>query len=101
MPEFGKDNELVADKAPQLIGLLMRTLEEFFEQPELVHHLERRGMDGVAAGRFGAGANILSSRSAARRCRVQTNMGQSSDCLSAHFSTPEEVTNPRRGFESI
>src|SRR6516225_494201 len=49
MLEVGKDNEIVADKAPQLIGLLMRTLEEFFEQPELVHHLERRGMDGVAA----------------------------------------------------
>jgi len=40
---------IVADKAPQLIGLLMWTLEEIFEQPELVHHLERRGMDGVAA----------------------------------------------------
>src|SRR5215475_13798921 len=49
MLEVGKDHEIVADKAPQLIGLLMRTLEEFFEQPELVHHLERRGMDGVAA----------------------------------------------------
>ena len=29
--------------------LLVRPLEELVEQAELVHHLERRGMDGVAA----------------------------------------------------
>ena len=35
--------------AAELAHLLMRPLEELVEQPELVHDLERRGMDGVAA----------------------------------------------------
>ena len=40
---------LIADDAADLADLLMRQLEEFVEQAELVHHFERRGMDGVAA----------------------------------------------------
>ena len=35
--------------AAELRDLLMRPLQELVEQPELVHHLERRGMDRVAA----------------------------------------------------
>ena len=33
----------------ELAHLLVRQLEEFVEQAQLVHHLERRGVDGVAA----------------------------------------------------
>ena len=40
---------LVADLPAELAHLLMRQLQEVVEQAELVHHLERRGMDGVAA----------------------------------------------------
>ena len=40
---------LVADLAGQLAQLLVRALEEIVEDAKLVHHLERRGMDGVAA----------------------------------------------------
>ncbi len=47
--EIGKDDALVADLSGDLAHLLVRTLEEVIEDAELVHHLERRGMDGVAA----------------------------------------------------
>ena len=40
---------LVADLTRELAHLLMRALEEIVEHAELVHDLERRGMDGVAA----------------------------------------------------
>ena len=49
MLEVGKDDKVVSDKPSQLVYFLMRSLEEIVEQPELVHHFERRGMDGVAA----------------------------------------------------
>ena len=49
MREIGDHDALVADLAGQLAHLLMRPLEEFVEQAELVHDFERRGMDGVAA----------------------------------------------------
>ena len=39
----------VADLTAQPLDLLVRQLEELVEQPELVHQLQRRGMDGVAA----------------------------------------------------
>ena len=38
-----------AERAAERVRLLVRQLEEFVEQAELVHHLERRGMDRVAA----------------------------------------------------
>ena len=41
---------IVADHPPyDLAHLLMRQLQELIEQAKLVHDLERRGMDGVAA----------------------------------------------------
>ena len=40
---------VIADLAGEHAQLLMRPLEEVVEQPELIHDLERRGMDGVAA----------------------------------------------------
>ena len=40
---------VVADLAGKLAHLLVRPLEERVEQTELVHDLQRRGMDGVAA----------------------------------------------------
>ena len=49
MGEIGKDDALVADLPGELAHLLMRALEEIVEDAELVHDLERRGMDGVAA----------------------------------------------------
>ena len=49
MREVGERDAVVADLAGQLAHLLMRQLEELVEQAELVHDLERRGMDGVAA----------------------------------------------------
>ena len=49
MREIGKDDALVADLSGELAHFLMRALEEIVENAELVHELERRGMDGVAA----------------------------------------------------
>ena len=49
MGEIGDGDALAADIGGQLAHLLMRPLEEFIEQPELGHHLQRRGVDGVAA----------------------------------------------------
>ena len=41
--------ELSAEHPVHLLQALMRQLEEAFDQPELVHHLQGRGMHGVAA----------------------------------------------------
>ncbi len=49
MGKIRDDDALVADLAGELAHLLMRALEEIVEDTELVHDLERRGMDGVAA----------------------------------------------------
>ena len=49
MREVGEHDAVVADHACKLAHLLMRPLEERVEQPELVHDLQGRGMDGVAA----------------------------------------------------
>ncbi len=49
MGKIGDDDALVADLAGELMHLLMRALEEIVEDAELVHHLKRRGVDGVAA----------------------------------------------------
>ena len=47
--EIGKHHAILADQPYELAQLLMRPLEELFEQAELVHDLEGGGMDGVAA----------------------------------------------------
>jgi hypothetical protein len=47
--EVGERDLAVADDAADLAQLLMRSPQEIVEQPELVHQLERRGMDGIAA----------------------------------------------------
>ena len=39
----------VADPALELAHLLVRPREELLEQAELIHHLQRRRMNGVAA----------------------------------------------------
>ena len=49
MGEVGDPHRRVADDAAETLHAPVRQLEEFIEQAELVHHLERRGMDGVAA----------------------------------------------------
>ena len=49
MREVGKHHAVLADLAGELAQLLMRPFEELIEQAELVHDLERRGMDRVAA----------------------------------------------------
>ena len=49
MREIAERYPGVADLARKLEYLLVGQLQEFLEQAELVHHLQRRGMDGVAA----------------------------------------------------
>src|SRR5262249_26627112 len=49
MGEVGDGDEDAADLGPQYLHLLMRQGEKGLDEPELVHHLEGRGMDGVAA----------------------------------------------------
>ena len=49
MAEVHHRDALGADLEGQARHLLVRHLEEFVEQAELVHQLERRGMNGVAA----------------------------------------------------
>ena len=49
MGEVGDLHGRVADDAAEALHAPVRQLEEFIEQPELVHDLERRGMNGVAA----------------------------------------------------
>jgi hypothetical protein len=45
-----RDSDLaVADDGAQLAHFLMRACEKGFEQAQLVHDLQRRGMDRVAA----------------------------------------------------
>ena len=41
--------ERAAEHAVHLLQLLMRQFQEPVDQPEFVHHLQRRGMHGVAA----------------------------------------------------
>ena len=47
--EIGEGDHLVADDSADLAHLLVRQLEERLEQAKLVHHLQRRGVDRVAA----------------------------------------------------
>ena len=49
MGEVGDGDEYAADLGPQYLHLLMRQGEKGLDEPELLHHLEGRGMDGVAA----------------------------------------------------
>lgn len=49
MPEIGDLDEIVADLAAQRPCLLMRSPQEFLKQAELVHQLQGRGVDRVAA----------------------------------------------------
>ena len=49
MREIGEGHALVADLTRERAHLLMRALQEIVENAELVHDLERRGMNGVAA----------------------------------------------------
>jgi hypothetical protein len=49
MREVGEHDAVLADLARELAQLLMRPFEALIEQAELVHDLERGGMDGVAA----------------------------------------------------
>ena len=49
MAEVGDLDVDAADHTGQLAELLVRALQEVFEQAELVDHLERRGMHRVAA----------------------------------------------------
>src|SRR5688572_2432763 len=49
MRKIGKRDPLVADLRRELAHLLVWQLEERLEQAKLVHDLQRRGMDGIAA----------------------------------------------------
>ncbi len=48
MREIGDLHQLIADLRAELADLLMGPLEEFFDEAELIHQLERRGVNGVA-----------------------------------------------------
>ena len=47
--EIGDPHRGAAEHAVHLLQLLMRQLQEAVDQPEFVHHLQGRGMHGVAA----------------------------------------------------
>src|SRR6266446_7008145 len=47
--EIGHGCDVAIEDPPQLGEFLMRELEKFFQQPELVHELESGRMNGVAA----------------------------------------------------
>ena len=47
--EVGHQHALLAELAGEARDLLVRQLQELVEQAELVHHVQGRGMDGVAA----------------------------------------------------
>ena len=47
--EIGDPHRLAAEHPLHLLQALMRQFQEAVDQPELVHHLQRRGMHGVAA----------------------------------------------------
>jgi hypothetical protein len=49
MTEIGEREAQGSEPRPQHRHLLMRDLEELAEQAELLHQLERRGVDRVAA----------------------------------------------------
>ena len=49
MREVGERHACRADIAGEMIDLLVRQLEEFIDQAEFVHQLERRGMHDIAA----------------------------------------------------
>ena len=49
MRQIEHPQPLIADLHGKPLDLLMRQLEEFIEQPELVHEFERGRMNGVAA----------------------------------------------------
>ena len=49
VPQINHAHVLVADLCAELLHLLVRQLEKFIQQAELVHQLERGRMDGVAA----------------------------------------------------
>src|SRR2546421_8994234 len=49
MREVGQLNLGIPDEPPQRLNLLMRQFQERIEQAELVHDLQGRGMDRVAA----------------------------------------------------
>ena len=47
--EVGDLHTLLAELGAEARHFLVRQLQEFIEQAKLVHHVQRRGMDGVAA----------------------------------------------------
>ncbi len=47
--QIGDPHGLAAEHPVHLLQALMRQLEEAFDQPKLVHHLQGRGMHGIAA----------------------------------------------------
>jgi len=49
MGEVGEHHALLAELAREARYLLVRQLQELVEQAELIHDVQRRGMDGVAA----------------------------------------------------
>ena len=49
MGKIGELNKIVADLTGQRPRLLVRPLQEFVEEPELMHYFERRGVDRIAA----------------------------------------------------
>src|SRR3546814_1793727 len=49
MREIGEDDLVIADDAADLTHFRVGQLEKLIEQAELVHDLQRRRMDGVAA----------------------------------------------------
>ena len=49
MREVGGRQPFVVDLRVEMASFAMRPVQERFEKSEFVHHLERRGVDGVAA----------------------------------------------------
>ncbi len=47
--EVGNHDPLIAELGAETRDFLVRQLQEVVEQPQLVHHIQRRGVHGVAA----------------------------------------------------
>ena len=49
MGEITHDQPVLADLAAELFDFLVRQFQKIVEQPELIHELQRRGMNSIAA----------------------------------------------------
>src|SRR5262249_30049122 len=100
--KIGECNPLVADPDLDFARLLMRTPEEVVEQTELMHELERRRMDSIAAEIAEEIPVLLEHRhadSGARKQQTQHHAGRpaagNAAAHSEHFILAWDVAHDR------